>query len=282
MAIPTLSGSYIDETFGRLVQTDGIEFADGLGNPITFGQTPTGSLLVTASVVGNTITFTKGNSDTFDITVSGGTTTIDTGSFVTTASFNDFTASYNTGSFTGSFTGSLEGTASFALTSSKVLGGTDGYIPLWSGSDALTSSGIFQNGSNIGIGTTTPGSNVSIINYDPDNNITNGITFGIVYNGVGFGINREALTGQIINPNWNGYQFTTQGSGFEFQEYDITGSFVDRFVWRDGKLGVGTTAPNYKLEVNGDIAATGQDKDIYINEVPVSPSVNIFNYLNFS
>ena len=36
MAIPTLSGSYIDETYGRLVQVSGSEYADGLGNPISF------------------------------------------------------------------------------------------------------------------------------------------------------------------------------------------------------------------------------------------------------
>jgi len=45
----------------------------------------------------------------------GGGTTVDTGSFVTTSSFNTFTASYNTGSFTGSFIGSLQGTASWAI-----------------------------------------------------------------------------------------------------------------------------------------------------------------------
>jgi hypothetical protein len=45
----------------------------------------------------------------------------DTGSFVTTGSFNAFTSSYNTGSFTGSFTGSLFGTSSFAVTSSYSL-----------------------------------------------------------------------------------------------------------------------------------------------------------------
>jgi hypothetical protein len=34
--IPTLSGSYIDETYGRLVQVSGSEYADGFGNPISF------------------------------------------------------------------------------------------------------------------------------------------------------------------------------------------------------------------------------------------------------
>ena len=42
------------------------------------------------------------------------------GSFVTTSSFNSFTASYSTGSFTGSFTGSLLGTASYATTASYI------------------------------------------------------------------------------------------------------------------------------------------------------------------
>ena len=44
---------------------------------------------------------------------------INTGSLVTTSSFNAFTSSYNTGSFTGSFTGSLFGTSSFAISSSR-------------------------------------------------------------------------------------------------------------------------------------------------------------------
>jgi hypothetical protein len=41
---------------------------------------------------------------------------INTGSFVTTSSFNAFTSSYSTGSFTGSFIG----TSTFALTASHI------------------------------------------------------------------------------------------------------------------------------------------------------------------
>jgi hypothetical protein len=37
MAIPSLLGSYIDQTYPRLVQTSGSKFADGLGNPISIG-----------------------------------------------------------------------------------------------------------------------------------------------------------------------------------------------------------------------------------------------------
>jgi hypothetical protein len=56
MAIPSLSGSYIDQTYQRLVQVtgSGTEFADGLGNPITFGGAPfpfTGNAVITGSLV---------------------------------------------------------------------------------------------------------------------------------------------------------------------------------------------------------------------------------------
>jgi tetratricopeptide (TPR) repeat protein len=54
---------------------------------------------------------------------------INTGSLVTTSSFNAFTSSYNTGSFTGSFSGSLFGTASFASTASFA----PAYLPLSGG-----------------------------------------------------------------------------------------------------------------------------------------------------
>jgi len=90
----------------------------------------TGSLLLTASVSSNTITFTKGdNISQFSITVdtgSGGT--VNTSGLVTTSSFNAFTSSiniftssYNTGSFSGSFTGSLNGSASWAQSDSRAI-----------------------------------------------------------------------------------------------------------------------------------------------------------------
>ena len=61
---------------------------------------------------------------TASFALNAGGSSIDTGSLVTTSSFNaytasinNFTSSYNTGSFSGSFTGSLSGTASYALNS---------------------------------------------------------------------------------------------------------------------------------------------------------------------
>ena len=100
----------------------------------------TSSLLITASVSGAVLTFTKGDGTTFNTTVDNVTNAqtasyvlnsvsssfatnaatasllsgFDKNDYVLTSSFNNFTSSYNTGSFSGSFTGSLLGTSSYA------------------------------------------------------------------------------------------------------------------------------------------------------------------------
>jgi hypothetical protein len=85
MSLPDLTGQNIENTYQRLVQTDGTNFYDGTGSLVILPSANTASLLTTASAVGNTITFTKGNASQFSITVdtgSGGA--IDTSSLVTT------------------------------------------------------------------------------------------------------------------------------------------------------------------------------------------------------
>jgi hypothetical protein len=64
------------------------------------GEVATGSLLTTASVSLNTITFTKGDETTFNITVdtgSGGGSSTNTGSLLTTASISDATVTFTKG-----------------------------------------------------------------------------------------------------------------------------------------------------------------------------------------
>jgi hypothetical protein len=64
-----------------------------LNSPGGGGTTDTGSLLLTASVTDNVITFTKGDASTFNITIdTGSASSIDTGSFATTGS-NQFSGS---------------------------------------------------------------------------------------------------------------------------------------------------------------------------------------------
>jgi hypothetical protein len=58
----------------------------------------TGSLMVTGSVTNNTLTFTKGDGSTFDLTVNtGSAVTTDTGSLLVTASISDATITFTKG-----------------------------------------------------------------------------------------------------------------------------------------------------------------------------------------
>jgi len=146
MPISALTGLYIDQTYPRLVQTQGGEFADGLGQAITL-ITSTGSLLTTASIVSNsnTIRFTKGNGSFFDITVNtgsaGGASFPYTGSAIISGSL------VVTGSTTSTlgFTGSLFGTSSWAsnATSASYYKETDPIFTATSASLATTGSNTF-------------------------------------------------------------------------------------------------------------------------------------------
>jgi hypothetical protein len=72
-------------------------------------------------------------------------------------------ASLNSLTVSNGITGSLLGTASFALTSSNIQGGDTNYIPIWNTATSLSSSIIYQSGSNIGIGTTSPAYKLSVV-----------------------------------------------------------------------------------------------------------------------
>lgn len=57
------------------------------------------------------------------------------------------------------FSGALSG---LATTASGLTGGTANYIPLWTSTTQQSSSNIFQTGNNIGIGTTSPNTLLSV------------------------------------------------------------------------------------------------------------------------
>jgi hypothetical protein len=95
-----------------------------------------GKQIATASWAINAISSSFAQTASFALNAGG--TTINTGSFVTTSSFNSFTSSYNTGSFTGSFTGSLFGTASFAVSSSRAVSSSFATSASWAPSTIQT------------------------------------------------------------------------------------------------------------------------------------------------
>jgi len=159
--------------------------------------------------------------------------------------------------------------------------GTNGYLSLYDGSGNLdvrlnSDGGSYFNGGNVGIGTTNPAEKLDInLGYNQKVSIS-GDTAGtpifeiydtgapgdafVFTNGGLVGIGTTAPAEKLdINLGYNqkvSISGDTAGTPL-FEVYD-TGAPGDAFVFTNGGLvGIGTTAPGYKLDVVGDINLTG-------------------------
>jgi hypothetical protein len=240
---------------------------------------------------------------------------------ITSGSIAALSSLYVNTSITGStisassgITGSLFGTASWAVSASwapggsGLSGGTLNYIPLWSSSTTLTSSVLYQSGSSIGINTTSPSYKLDV---SGTGRFYGGSTAGAIF-GAGATINLASDAYMLAtstsgkNAGYTANRFSTA----EYASFDlITGAnistgwsmqmipaqtrldFVDRTtsvpaitILTGGNVGINTTFPSYSLDVSGSGRFTNTDKnaELYINEASVSPSVNVFNFLNFT
>jgi len=175
-------------------------------------------------------------------------------SFATTSSYNlnSISSSYSlTASFAANAGSSLSTgstypiTSSWATTSSNIIGGTSNYIPLWSTNTSLGNSVLYQNSSNIGIGTTSPGYKLDVV----------GAVRSTIDNSFSFASNRSAIT------VWSGLGFLTNNvnkwflglretSDDNLRWYNFTNSSERMVLTETGNLGIGTTSPNAKLHIS--------------------------------
>ncbi len=116
--------------------------------------------------------------------------------------------------------------------------GTTNYVPKFSSSSTIANSLIYEDGTNVGIGTTTPHGILSLGNSVQANKL---LMYDEILNPTdkyGFGI--AASTLQIYSG--------TGGRNIAFGTYDGTDFSEDARI-ANGKLGIGTATPSFKLTV---------------------------------
>ena len=133
-----------------------------------------------------------------------------------------------------------------------------------------TGIGTIYTTNNVGIGTTSPASPLTImgngtgVSIDPAGAISGGNYFGTL------AFNRDAATGAIYNSAGNAFQINNGGPDYNlhFQLYNGSGSSINGNVLvingSDGSVGINTASTfGYKFAINGTAIATSMTVKAY-------------------
>jgi hypothetical protein len=179
----------------------------------------------------------------------------------------------NTGQFklngytsTSSFTGTAAGYLAFdssgnILTTAAPSGGISGsgttnYVPKFTGSSAIGNSLIFDNGTNVGIGTTSPSKKLHV--YGTNDNVAlfdnDGSQYTTIYL-ANNGVTKALLAWDNTAGN---YQLGTSVSAY----MSFLTSNAERMrITSGGNVGIGTTSPGVKLDVIGALNVTSDSTE---------------------
>ena len=162
-------------------------------------------------------------------------------------------------------------TAGFDPTkTTNVLGGSTNYIPLWNGSTMLSSSGMYQNSGDIGINQTSfqwAATNRRVLEI-------NGTSQSLI------GLNVNGAKAGYIWQNGNDMTISAENAGYI--QFGTNGVSSRMRIGSDGNIGIGTTSPGSKLDVNGKILAGSATETLNglsaINSSSLQATVYSYNY----
>lgn len=162
---------------------------------------------------------------------------------------------------TPSSTTYLRGDGTWSTITGLLSGGTANYVPLWTGATTLGTSNIYQSGSNIGIGSTSPYALLNIVGTNTSQ--TQGIIQvdgNMTVYGVGIYVNNTAAAGSQTTflkgdvGGSNRFKFVSDSTGMHYQSgttqtWDNASGGVLMTLLNGGSLGIGTGTPLNTFDV---------------------------------
>jgi hypothetical protein len=143
--------------------------------------------------------------------------------------------------------------------------GTTNYVPKFTSSTAIGNSQIFDDGTNVGIGTTTPGQKLDVLG---DSRVTGQMHVGVGSNYSGSFINESDVTKSLtISAD------PSNSAANSFMRFNLDGTERMRII-SGGNVGIDYTAPAAKLAVNGT-ALINTNTDNGVDRLQVSGNVEI-------
>jgi hypothetical protein len=159
--------------------------------------------------------------------------------------------------------------------------GTSNYLSKWSDSDTLTSGIIYDDGTNVGIGTPSPATKLHIksdtnssygnLFIEDTTSMAAGVGGSIVFGGAYTTAGATARYG-IISAIKENSTSSDSKSAMVFYTNDAVGAFMEERmrITSGGNVGIATANPNYKLDVNGTFSANS----INVNDEYTFPTVD--------
>jgi hypothetical protein len=163
--------------------------------------------------------------------------------------------------------------------------GTTNFIPKFTGSTTLGNSLVYDNGTNVGIGTTSP-------SYKLDVNGTGRFTSNVTINSDDTGVivdvaSRHGLmkyylysTGLVGANTGTDNNISTWLGRFSGSITSPTQVFQDLVVMNSGNVGIGTTSPGSKLEIVGDnnvLSAVSKTGDTSLPTKNIASLTGVYN-----
>jgi hypothetical protein len=132
--------------------------------------------------------------------------------------------------------------------------GTANYVAKWSDADTITNSVIYDNGTNVGIGTTSPGAKLEVSQTTTD--------IGAIIGNTTHNSQLQIYTAAAAKNSeiWFGDAADADVGKIDYDHLDNSLNFTVNAAERmritsSGNVGIGNTSPSNRLDVNGNMSA---------------------------